>query len=60
MAMRQIDATGKHWQGFSSDDMPTGVDDGTKVHLLDEGEVYIYHDGTWEQDLRLIAALRAL
>ena len=29
-----------------------GVAEGSKAHVIDTGEEYIFHDGTWELDLR--------
>lgn len=52
-------ATIKRWQGLSSDAKPsTDVPEGSTFHVIDLGEEYIYVDGTWERDLRMITALR--
>jgi hypothetical protein len=54
-------ATIKKWNGFSGDEKPsTDVPEGSTFHAVDTGEEYIYHNGMWEQDMRLIYALRAL
>jgi hypothetical protein len=31
--------------------------DGSTIHFVDTGELYVMHDGVWEPDLRLITAL---
>lgn len=56
-----IEATIKKWNCHSSDDKPSsGVPEGSMLHLVDTGEVYIYHNGMWVEDLRLIYALRSI
>ena len=46
---------------ISSDTRPTeDVPEGSKVHYIDTGEKYIYHDGAWEQDRSLIYAINAI
>ncbi len=63
MAIQSADGTGKRLQCLSSDDKPmtraAGVDveNGTTIHIVDTGEVYVFHDGGWEPDRRLIYAL---
>ena len=43
----------------SSDAFPdSGIREGSTIHVIDTGEEFIYHDGTWQQDLRRIFALR--
>ena len=31
--------------------------DGSTIHFVDTGELYVMYNGTWENDLRLITAL---
>jgi len=47
----------QRFQGLSTDTKPTAPPEGSTFHAVDTGEQYIYYDGTWEQDLRLIYAL---
>jgi len=48
----------QRWNGLSTDLKPSsGVSNGSEFHCIDTGEQYIYHDGMWEDDLRLIYAL---
>lgn len=57
MAVKMI-ATIKPWQGLSTDIKPsTDVPEGSTYHVVDTGEQYVYYDGAWEQDLRLIYAI---
>ena len=52
-------ATIKRYQALSSDAKPSvDVPEGATLHVIDTGEEYIYFDGTWERDLRMIRALR--
>lgn len=60
MAVFPADSTGKHQQGLSTDDKPLGVENGTTLHVIDTGEMFVFHDGMWEPDLRLMAALMAI
>jgi len=47
------------WNGISSDAKPeSGVTEGSTLHCVDTGEEYIYHNGMWEDDLRLRNALK--
>ncbi len=56
-----IETTIKRWIGHSSDEKPsTDVPEGSTFHMIDTGEIYIYHNGMWAEDLRLIYALRAV
>jgi len=50
-------ATIKCFQGLSSDVKPTDPPEGSTYHIIDTGEQYIFYDGSWEIDLRLIYAL---
>ncbi len=52
-------ATIKRWQGLSTDEKPsTDVPEGSTFHVVDTGEEYVYHDGSWQPDLRMVRALR--
>lgn len=43
---------------LSSDAFPSsGVTEGSTIHIVDTGEEYIYHNGTWETDHRRAYAL---
>jgi hypothetical protein len=53
-------ATIQRFQGLSTDVKPSDPPEGSTFHVVDTGEEYVFFDGTWEQDLRLIAALRAV
>lgn len=57
MSVENADGTGKRLQCVSSDPMPTDSENGTTLHIIDTGEMYVRHDGGWEPDLRLIYAL---
>ena len=47
------------WNGISSDAKPSsGVTEGSTLHYVDTGEEFIYHNGMWEDDLRLRNALK--
>ena len=59
MAVSMI-ATIQRFQGLSTDIKPTSPPEGSTFHAVDTGEEYVYYDGTWEQDLRLIAAIQAV
>ena len=53
-------ATIQRFQGLSTDDKPASPPEGSTFHAIDTGEEYVYFGGTWEQDIRMIAALRAV
>jgi hypothetical protein len=57
MAVKLI-ATIQNFHGLSTDAKPVSPPEGSTFHAVDTGEAYVYYDGTWEQDLRLIYALR--
>lgn len=60
MAVKMV-STIKRWQGLSTDTKPSSdVPEGSTYHAVDTGEEYVYFDGTWERDLRLIAAFIAV
>jgi len=49
----------QRWNGISSDAKPSsGVSEGSTFHCIDTGEEFIYHNGMWEDDLRLRNALK--
>lgn len=47
-------ATAQRFIGNSFDPMPDAQDvpEGSTFHVIDSGEEWIRHDGTWEKDLR--------
>lgn len=50
-----------HYNVLSSDAWPeSNIVEGATLHVIDTGEEYIYHDETWETDLRRINALRSI
>lgn len=55
----KLATTIKVFLALSSDDWPTAPPEGSVLHIVDTGDEYIYFDGTWEQDLRRIAAIQA-
>jgi len=47
-----------HWNLMTSDIKPmSGIAEGSTCHYVDTGEVYMFHNGMWAKDLRLINAL---
>lgn len=56
MAIKLIDNP-KKWHCTSIDGLPATAPEGSTVHYVDTGEQYIYFDGTWEPDKRLIYAI---
>lgn len=53
-------ATIQRFHGMSSDVKPENPPEGSTFHVVDTGEEYVFVDGTWERDVRLIAALQAV
>ena len=49
----------KKWNGVSSDVKPSDAPEGSGFHVIDTGEEYIYHNGMWVQDLRMINAINS-
>jgi hypothetical protein len=52
-----------HYILLSSAGFPTHGEcslDGSTIHFVDTGELYVMFDGTWENDLRLITALETV
>ena len=53
-----LETTIQKWNGQSGDMVTiTDVKEGSTFHAVDTGETYIYHNGGWVKDLRLIYAL---
>ena len=52
----------KRYQGLSTDEKPIDPvpPEGSTFYAIDTGEEYIFYNGTWERDLRLITAIRAV
>jgi len=48
----------KCFAGHSSDELPSGVEEGASFHVVDTGEELVYHNGMWVQDLRKINAIK--
>jgi len=48
------------YQCLSSDDRPTGCSNGSLLHVVDTGEQFIFHDGEWLLDLRVIYPYKML
>jgi len=46
------------YMGLSTDTKPSDAPEGSTFHAVDTGAQYVYFDGTWEEDLRKIYALR--
>ena len=52
-------ATIKHFQGLSTDEMPTeDVPTGSTFHCLDTGDEYVRYAEGWILDLRRAAAIK--
>ena len=55
----RLQTTIKRYNVLSSDAFPDeAISEGSQIHVIDTGEEYIYHNGSWEQDMRRINALR--
>ncbi len=53
-----LETTIQRWNGQSGDMISiTDAKEGSTFHAVDTGETYIYHNGGWIKDLRLIYAL---
>jgi len=50
-------ATIQRFQGLSTDDLPENPPGGSTFHAVDTGELFVFYDGGWEVDMRLITAL---
>ncbi len=53
-------STIQRFQAMSADTWPSNPPEGSCLHVIDTGEEYVFHDGTWEQDLRSITAMTAV
>jgi len=42
----------QRFNGLSSDSKPESPPEGSTFHVIDTGEKYIFHNDTWEEDLR--------
>jgi len=57
---KQLISEDRKWMCLSSDPLETdNVGEGSEIHIVDTGEEYIFFDGTWVPDLRLINAIKA-
>ena len=57
---KQLISGDRQWMCKSSDPLETdNVADGSTIHIVDTGEQYIFFDGAWEPDRRLIYAVQA-
>lgn len=54
-----LETTIQRWNGLSTDDKPSSPEpaEGSTFHAVDTGDTFIFHNGMWEQDLRLYRAL---
>lgn len=59
MTVRLI-ATIQRFHGLSTDVKPENPPEGSTYHAVDTGEEFVFFDGTWERDLRLITAFQAV
>lgn len=59
MTVKQI-STIQRFHGLSTDTKPSSPPEGSTYHSVDTGEQWVYYDGTWELDLRIIAALQSI
>ena len=53
-----VDIVTNDYVGLSSDSRPESVAEGSTYHAVDTGEPWIYHDGMWEVDNRLVWAMQ--
>jgi len=61
MAVLPVGATNFKFQCISSDEKPiAGMENGATMHVITTGEQYVFHNGAWEPDRRLIYALSLL
>lgn len=56
----KIETNIQKFNGISSDAKPDSPPEGSTFHNIDTGEKFIFHDGTWEDDLSLIYAFNAI
>ena len=54
-----LETTIKRWNGQEGDQVSiTDCPEGSTFHAVDTGAQYVYHNGGWVEDYRLIYALR--
>ncbi len=53
----EIDNNLTNLQGLSSDGFKA-AENGATFHVIDTGDVYVRHEGSWEKDLRMARALK--
>lgn len=58
MAVQCVSKTTSQYIGLSSDIKPSYAINGSTFHAVDTGELYVYFDGMWEDDLRLVNAVK--
>ena len=58
MAVKLVSPQAKPYQALSSDEWPEHPEEGSTLHVIDTGEVYVFYDDTWEPDYRRIYAMR--
>lgn len=59
MTICAVGSQNNKFQGQDGEQLAkTDVEEGTTFHAVDTGAVYIYHNGGWVEDLRLIYALK--
>lgn len=57
MTVCAVGSMGNKWQGQEGDQMTIeDVEEGATFHAVDTGAQYVYHDGGWAPDRRLIYA----
>ena len=58
MAVKKVSPAKHEYTQSSFEDRPGTPPEGSTVHFFNTGEMYVYHDGTWEPDLRLARAIK--
>ena len=57
---KQLISSDRQWMCLSSDPLETAqVENGEGMHIVDTGEQYVFFDGMWVPDRRLIYAVKA-
>lgn len=46
------------FQCLSSDDFPMDAPHGARMHVVDTGEMYVFHENMWVPDIRIAAAIK--
>jgi hypothetical protein len=55
----RLETTIQKWNGQEGDQVTIdNPSEGSRFHAVDTGAQYIYHDGGWAEDLRIIYALQ--